>query len=121
MKFGDKLFLYGQFMDQEHWDDLGFGNPQYNSVMGYMPVGGYGITPQKTDIVAACLPGYVVDFWGQRDSLASAAPFAHDELEDVTHLLSLQVPSAEGQRVWMPVGLSVKDGLQLHPVPSTQL
>lgn len=102
VKFGDKIFLYGQFMNQDHWDEREYGDPQYNTVMGYIPVGGYGITPKKTDIPNACLPGYVVEFL-PAPSLAVAAAFSDEELVDVSDLLSLQAPLPDGCKVWMPV------------------
>ena len=49
-------------MEQERWDEYGFVNPIYNSVRGYLPTGGYLISPQKTDIPGVYLPGFVVDF-----------------------------------------------------------
>lgn len=102
VKFGDKIFLYGQFMEPDNWEEMGFANPQYNSVMGYIPIGGYGITPQETEIVGACLPGFVVDFL-QGSSLAFAAPFADEELIDVSSKLSLQAPIQDGVKIWMPL------------------
>jgi hypothetical protein len=103
IKFGDKIFLYGQFMNQERWDEYGFANPVYNSVLGYIPVGGYLVSPQKTDMLTACVPGFVVDFL-QGASLAFLTPFPEKDLIDVTDSLSLQSPYIQGSRVWMPTG-----------------
>jgi hypothetical protein len=102
IKFGDKIFLYGQFMNPEHWQEYGYYNPNYNSVMGYMPTGGYGIIPRKTEIMGACVPGYIVDYLST-PSLAVKMPFANEELLDVTDNLSLELPLTKGCRVWMPV------------------
>ena len=45
--FGDKIFIYGHLMDIDKWYDWGLDNPTYNSVMGYVPVGGFIITTKK--------------------------------------------------------------------------
>lgn len=89
-------------MDYAYCEDVGFANPQYNTVMGYVPVGGYIVHPQTTDMVAACMPGFVVDFL-QGASLAAATPFADAELIDITDSLSLQFPYIAGSKVWMPI------------------
>lgn len=99
--FGDKIFLYGQFMEQERWDEYGFVNPVYNAVMGYIPSGGYLVYPYKSDMPSACLPGFLVDFL-PGPSLASQPPFSADWI-DVTEDLALQSPYFSGCRVWMPV------------------
>lgn len=115
ISFGDKIFLYGQFMEQERWDEYGFCNPVYNSVMGYIPNGGYLIHPQKTEIPGACLPGFVVDFLSE-SSLALRAPFVADWI-DVTEDLALQTPYFMGCRTWMPV---IALGFQIHPDAQSQ-
>lgn len=112
--FGDKFFLYAQFMEQEHWDEYGFCNPIYNSVMGYLPFGGYLVFPQKSEFVGACLPGFVVDCAGienftqkkhafSTNVYAVLTPFVDKELVNVTELLALQSPCLLGVKVWMPV------------------
>lgn len=110
LRFGDKFFLYAQFMEQEHWDEYGFCNPIYNSVMGYLPFGGYLVFPQKSDLLSACLPGLVVDCtnFDEKHAFTSIVhavltPFSDKELIDVTELLSLQYPYLSGSKVWMPV------------------
>lgn len=110
INFGDKIFLYGQFMETERWDEYGFCNPVYNSVMGYVPNGGYLVYPEKSDIVGACLPGFVVDFL-QGTSLTVSAPFTADWI-DVTKDLALQSPYFTGGKVWMPI----LDPFQYHPL-----
>lgn len=100
IKFGDKIFAYGLMTDPNRAEDLGLENPSYNTVRGYMPVGGYYIVPQKTDQVDACLPGFVME---SSPSLASETLFSRMEMIDVTDLLSLQEPTLEGTKVWMPI------------------
>ena len=95
--FGDKIFLYGQYLE----DMYEFGEPQYNSVMGYMTVGGYHVTPIQTDITAASIPGFVADFL-YTPSFAAAMPFSQVEMVDVTEKLSLGLPLPSGCKVWMP-------------------
>lgn len=97
INFGDKLFLYGQFLQY-----VGeFNDYEYNSVMGYMAVGGYIVSPIETDIFAASMPGFVVDFWSE-DSLTFETPFIIAGVIDVTDRLSLHLPLPLGTRVWMP-------------------
>lgn len=97
IKFGDKIFLYGQFMDllEDAYDY------EYNSVMGYILVGGYVSTAMKTDIVGATLPGFVAEY-GEIASFTSQTPFHQMEMVDVTDKLSLQLPLLSGTKVWMP-------------------
>lgn len=102
VKFGDKIFLYGQFMQVEQWEEYDFCNPIYNSVMGYIPIGGYGITPQESDILGACIPGFVVENLSG-SSLAVKMPFANDELIEVTNKMSLVSPLPTGCKIWMPI------------------
>ena len=106
INFGDKIFLYGHYMDMDKWYEWGVDNPAYNAVMGYTANGGYFITPKKTKSVGACLPGFVMDFL-QGASLTVAAPFSN--LVDVTDLLSLQSPYPAGTRIWMPSQDTKKD------------
>lgn len=100
IKFGDKIFLYGQFMQGIEE----FGWYEYNTVMGYMTTGGYSVTPIETDIFAASVPGFVAEFLYD-DSLAVATPFKKEGMVDVTDKLSLQLPLPSGTKVWMPTTL----------------
>lgn len=100
IKFGDKIFAYGPMTDPDRAEELGFENPSYNTVVGYMSVGGYYIVPQKTDQVDVCLPGFVVD---TIPSLASKTLFSKVEMIDVTKILSKQDQILSGTTVWMPV------------------
>lgn len=100
IKFGDKVFIYGLMTDPDKAEEMGFENPSYNTVVGYTPVGGYYVVPQKTDQVDACLPGFVVD---TIPSLASKTLFSQVEMIDVTNLLSRQEPTLSGTKVWMPI------------------
>lgn len=97
VNFGDKLFLYGHLLHYlEEFDDF-----EYNSVMGYMTVGGYIVSPVETDRVGACVSGYVVDILSTA-SLAPETPFHQMELIDITDKLSLSLPLPSGTKVWMP-------------------
>lgn len=97
VRFGDKLFIYGEFITflEE------FSEYEYNAVMGYMTVGGYHPHPIRTDVEGASVPGFVVDFL-YSSSLASETPFYEMELVDVTDKLSLDLPLPSGTKVWMP-------------------
>jgi hypothetical protein len=98
-KFGDKIFVYGQFMSEDFLEEHDLINPIYNSVMGYVATGGYLVVAEKSTQYGVCLPGFVVDFL-QQPSLAVLPPF---DLIDVTDILSLQSPSTLGNKVWMPI------------------
>lgn len=100
IKFGDKIFLYGRMTNYDAIEELGLINPEYNTVMGYIAVGGYYVVPQKTDQVDACLPGFVLD---TTDSLATRTLFSKMEMIDVTNFLSRQEPFLTGTKVWMPI------------------
>lgn len=100
INFGDKIFIYGQFMNMDMWYEWGIDNPSYNSVMGYVANGGFIVKPRKSRTPGDCLPGFVMDFL-QGASLA--VPTAFSELVDVTDLLSLSVPVTLGTKIWMPV------------------
>lgn len=100
IKFGDKVFIYGLLTDPDKAEELGFENPSYNTVLGYTPVGGYYVVPQKTDQVDACLPGFVVD---TIPSFTSKTLFSRVEMIDVSNLLSRQEPALSGTKVWMPI------------------
>lgn len=88
VKFGDRFFVYGQFLCDLKY----FGEYEYNSVMGYMTVGGYLVTLKETDTPGASVPGFLID------------SFDMDvELVDVTDKLALSLPFTTGSKVWMPV------------------
>lgn len=97
VKFGDKIFLYGQFLQ----DIYQFDEYSYNSIMGYMTVGGYFVELKETDVVGASVPGFVCDFLvdGQ---FTSSTPFSQMEMVDVTEKLSLSRPLPSGTKVWTP-------------------
>lgn len=97
IKHGDKLFLYGQFLVYVPY----FDEYDYNTVTGYMTQGGYVVHPVSTPDKNICIAGFVTEM-GSTPSLAPAAPFAYDELIDVTHLLSKSQPLTTGTKVWMP-------------------
>lgn len=94
-KIGDKIFLYGQMLVD--LDD--FSDYSYNAVMGYMSVGGYAVSAQKTEIFSASLPGFLLD----AACLTSETPFSTEDLVDVTDRLALRPPFPAGTKVWMPV------------------
>ncbi len=100
IRFGDKLFLYGQYLQYLYE----FDEYNYNSVMGYMTVGGYLVVPIETSQPDASVPGFVVEFLYE-PSLASATPFSQMEMVDVTDRLSLLQPQPSGTKVWMPTTL----------------
>lgn len=95
--FGDRIFLYGQFLQYLYQ----FGDYEYNSVMGFMTIGGYIVKPIETDILGASIPGFVVEFL-HNPSLTVETPFSSDGMIDVTDKLSKQTPSLTGSKVWMP-------------------
>jgi hypothetical protein len=97
IKFGDKIFLYGQLLQFLYeFDDY-----SYNSVMGYMTYGGYNVIPIETDIDGASIPGFIVEILSP-PSLATATPFSEMEMIDVTDKLALSLPLPSGTTVWMP-------------------
>ena len=98
IKFGDKIFIYGHFLQNIYE----FNEFSYNSVMGYMTVGGYFVEPKEIDVPGASIPGFVADFLvdGQ---FTVATPFDQMEMVDVTEKLSLSLPLPSGTKVWMPV------------------
>lgn len=98
IKFGDKIFIYGQFLQYMYE----FGEYEYNTVMGYMTVGGYIVHPIESDVMGACVPGFVVD--SGLDSLFTVeTPFNQMEMADVTEKLSLSLPLLSGTKIWMPI------------------
>lgn len=101
VKFGDKLFLYGQYMSLlEEFDDY-----DYNSVMGYMTVGGFAVYPVETVDSSASVPGFVVEISSQASSLAAftaTTPFSQLGLVDVTDKLARSLPLPTGTKIWMP-------------------
>lgn len=100
ISFGDKIFLYGQHLQYLEFLD----EAQYNSVLGYMTVGGYFVYPVETDTPNASIPGYVVDA-GFTTSLAPATPFDRMDMIEVTDCLALNSPQPSGTKVWMPTTL----------------
>lgn len=98
IKFGDKIFVYGQFMKYLSEID----EYEYNTVMGYMTVDGYFVRPIATDIFGAAIPGFVTEILLD-EQFTVAAPFNNMEMIDVTEKLSLQYPSLYQTKVWMPV------------------
>lgn len=97
IRFGDKLFVYGQFLQYLYE----FPAYEYNSVMGYMTVGGYLVAPIETDYPTASVPGFVVDFQVD-EQFTVATPFNQMEMVDITDKLSLSQPLPSGTKVWMP-------------------
>lgn len=97
IKFGDKIFLYGQFLEKM----FEFPNPQYNSVVGYMTVGGYHVRAIETYVFGASLPGFVADFLVSAQ-FTVAPPFSQMEMVDVTDRLSHSLPLLSGTKVWLP-------------------
>lgn len=100
VKFGDKIFLYGQYLSSLE----SFDRYEYNSVMGYMTVGGYEVYPKETDEFSAAIPGFVADF-SLDAQLAVAPPFNQVEMVEVTDRLSLLPPLLAGCKVWMPTSV----------------
>lgn len=98
VKFGDKFFIYGQFM--KFLDEV--ESADYNTVMGYITTGGYLVTPTESDIFGACVPGFVSEILYDA-SLTVATPFNQMEMVDVTDKLSLRLPLLSGTKVWMPI------------------
>lgn len=96
-KIGDKLFLYGQFM--QYLDDV--DEYEYNAVMGYMTVGGYIMVAIPTDNPDSSVAGYVAEV-PINAQFTPATPFDQMELADVTERLALSLPLPTGTRVWMP-------------------
>lgn len=97
IKFGDKIFLYGQFMTALE-EIQGY---EYNSVVGYTTVGGYDVVAVKSDNQFSAVPGFLVDA-SYTPELAVATPFSHMEMVDVTDNLSLSLPLPSGTKVWLP-------------------
>lgn len=98
--FGDKYFLYGQFLQHLYeFDDY-----EYNAVMGYMTVGGYLVIPIESNVPDASIPGFVVDVLTDA-SLAARTPFSSTGMIDITAKLALSLPLPTGTKVWMPTTL----------------
>lgn len=80
IKFGDKLFVYGQFLqllpDYEEMD--------YNVLIDEVLV-----------------HGFVVDF-GTDSQFTVETPFTDLELVDVTDKLAKRLPILDGNRIWAP-------------------
>lgn len=97
-KIGDKIFLYGQFLEYLYQ----FSDYEYNAVMGYMTVGGFLVRPIETDVMGASIPGFVADF-GFDGSLTVQTPFSGEEMVNVADQLARQTPLLAGTKVWMPL------------------
>ncbi len=97
VKFGDKMFIYGQYL--EYLED--FSDYEYNTIMGYITVGGYFVDLEESDEPLAAVPGFVVEFLST-PSLAFATPFVDVELIDVTNDLSRSTPMMNGTKIWAP-------------------
>lgn len=95
--FGDKIFIYGQFLQNIYE----FEPLEYNSIMGYMTVGGFIVDLKETDVAGASVPGLVADF-GIDGQLTPETPFSNMEMVDVTDKLSLRQPLPYGCKVWAP-------------------
>lgn len=96
VKIGDKIFLYGQFL-QNIYD---FDEYSYNSIMGVMTTGGYYVTLKETDEIGASVPGFVVDFGTHPQFNDVRTAKSQMELADVTERLSLSQPLPFGNKVW---------------------
>lgn len=94
VKFGDKLFLYGSYLQFLPED----GEFQYNTVKGSMAINNIAVIDVNAD--HGEVAGFVVEFLSI-DSLASATLFS--KLVDVTTSLSRQEPTPSGSKVWMPI------------------
>lgn len=99
IRFGDKMFLYGQFLT--HIDE--FDEYNYNAVQGYMTVGGYNVTAKEAYEFSASVPGFIVEAFGLTGSLAFETPFPDLEVVDVTNKLAKSLPLPIGSKVWMPI------------------
>lgn len=91
VKFGDRVFLYGSFLQFLPED----GEFTYNTVKGHS-VSGLAVMDVQQQEVA----GFVVDFLSI-DSLAWRTAFS--DFEEVTDSLTRQEPSPSGTKVWMPI------------------
>ena len=80
VKFGDKLFLYGKYL--QLLPD--YGEPEYNILIDDVPI-----------------YGFVVDFL-LTPSLASQTPFSDMEMIDVTDKLAHRLPLPDGNTIWSP-------------------
>lgn len=97
IKFGDKIFLYGQylrFMDE-------FDEYEYNTINGFITVGDYEVSVLRSNEPDASVPGFVADL-GQHAQFTVEMPFSQMEMVDVTDYLSRSLPLPSGTRVWLP-------------------
>jgi len=105
INFGDKFFIYGQFMKNL----ADFEEQEYNTVLGYITTGGYLVSPIESDIFNASIPGFVTEIlYNPYSTVTSpfstiATPFNQMEMVDVTDKLSLRLPLPLGTKVWMPI------------------
>jgi len=69
----DKLFVYGIFLDAGNRAAYGMTNPQYETVKGYMTIGGRIVQAVQVSDERASLTGLLVDvdpeYWGILDQL----------------------------------------------------
>lgn len=84
VKFGDKLFVYGEYL--QNLSD--YDNPEFNSIID--------------DMNNIEIHGFVVDFLFTA-SLTVATPFSQVDMVDVSRKLSRHLPLPAGTRVWMPM------------------
>jgi hypothetical protein len=97
VKFGDKIFLYGQYLQFiDEFDDY-----EYNAVMGFTTVGGYEASVIESYEPDSCVPGFVADF-GQHAQFTVATPFSQTELVDVTEYLARRLLLPSGTKIWLP-------------------
>lgn len=94
-KIGDKVFLYGQFMQLlEDFDEF-----SYNSLLGHTTIGGYCVELEKNDNNLYSVPGFVVDF---QPTLCLTSLASFTELRDITDKLAKQLPLASDTVIWTP-------------------
>jgi hypothetical protein len=69
----EKLFVYGIFLNEYNRDMYGMSNPDYQTVKGYITVGGHIVQAVAVENQDVALTGLVVDMdsnrWGGLDSL----------------------------------------------------
>ncbi len=109
IKFGDKLFLYGQFTTLLSE----FSEYDYNAVLGYMTWGGYNVVPIETLDNGASVPGYITEILFT-PSLAVAMPFSKMEMVDVTSQLARSLPLPSGTKVWMPIQATTQPSAEVQ-------
>ena len=97
VKFGDKIFLYGQYLQLiEEFEDY-----EYNAVMGFTTVGGYEAHAIESYEPDQCVTGFVAEI-GQLSQFTVATPFLQMEMVDVTEYLARRLPLPSGTKIWLP-------------------